>query len=284
MGTAKRERQKAGHQARLSAEAAATARAERRRRLTVAVAVAAFVVAIIGVLTVVNRDDSTDESASTTSTSVAEADSLVPPPPGPGASITGATPCPATDGTAERTTSFAEAPPMCIDPAKSYTATFATSAGTITVALDTTTTPDTTNNFVVLARYGYYDGSAIFRADQSFDIVQGGAPTTNSPSDPGPGYTIPDEGDTFTYVPGQLVMARTSQPDSSGAQFFLTGGPAVSSLDAQGTYVVFGTTDQAGTDLVAQILGTAVENPSGGGLGGVPDPAVIIDSITITES
>ncbi len=284
MGTAKRERQKAGHQARLSAEAAASARAERRRRLTAAVAIAAFVVAIIGILTVVNRDDSSDESASTTSTSVAETDSLVPPPPGPGATITGATPCPATDGTAPRTTSFAEPPPTCIDPAKSYTATFVTSAGTVTVDLDTTTTPETTNNFVVLARYKYYDGSAIFRADQSIDIVQGGAPTTNSPSDPGPGYTIPDEGGSFTYVPGQLVMARTAQPDSSGAQFFLTGGPNVSSLDAQGTYVVFGTTDQSGTDLVAQILATAVDNPSGGGLGGVPQPAVVVESITITES
>ena len=284
MGTAKRERQKAGHQARLSAEASANARAERRRRLTVAVAIAAFVVAVIGVLTVVNRDDSTDETASTTSTTVADAESLVPPPPSPGATISGATPCPATDGSAERTTTFAEPPPMCIDPAKSYTATFTTNVGTITVDLDTATTPETTNNFVVLARYGYYDGSAIFRADQSFDIVQGGAPTTNSPSDPGPGYTIPDEGGPFTYVAGQLVMARTSQPNSSGAQFFLTGGPAVSSLDAQGTYVVFGTTDDTGTALVAQVLATAVENPSGGGLGGVPQPAVVIESITINES
>ncbi len=287
MGTAKRERQKAGHQARLSAEAAANTRAERRRRLTITLAIAVFVVAIVGVLTVVNRDDGTDEAtsdASTTSTTVADTESLVPAPPDPGATITGATPCPASDGTAERTTTFAEPPPMCIDPARTYTATFATSAGTIAVDLDTATTPETTNNFVVLARYKYYDGSAIFRADQGLDIVQGGAPTTNSPSDPGPGYTIPDEGGPFTYVPGQLVMARTSQPNSSGAQFFLTGGPAVSTLDTQGTYVVFGTTDDAGTALVAGILATAVENPSGGGLGGVPQPAVVIESITITET
>jgi cyclophilin family peptidyl-prolyl cis-trans isomerase len=173
---------------------------------------------------------------------------------------------------------------MCIDTAKTYTATFQTSAGPIVTTLDTTRTPQTTNNFVVLARYKYYDGSAIFRADQSIDIVQGGAPTTNSPSDPGPGYTIPDEGGKFTYVPGQLVMARTSGPNSAGAQFFLTGGPKVSSLDTQGTYVVFGTTDATGTDLVAQMLASAVPNPSGGGLGGVPQPAVVIQSIEITES
>ncbi|MCU0309856.1 MAG: peptidylprolyl isomerase [Acidimicrobiales bacterium] len=284
MGTAKRERQKAGHQARLSAEAAARTRAERRRRLTITIALAAFVVAVVAVLTLVNRDDSSNETASTTTSTTAATDALVPPAPGPGASITGATPCPATDGSAERTTSFAEPPPMCIDPARTYTATFTTSVGTITATLDTTTTPETTNNFVVLARYKFYDGSAIFRADQSIEIVQGGAPTTNSPSDPGPGYTIPDEGGPFTYRPGQLVMARTSQPNSAGAQFFLTGGPAVSSLDAQGTYVVFGTTDEAGTALVTAMLATAVENPNGGGLGGVPDPPVVIESVTISES
>ena len=80
------------------------------------------------------------------------------------------------------------------------------------------------NNFVVLARYHYYDGSAVFRADRSIEILQGGAPTTNTASDPGPGYTIADECGPFTYVAGQLVMARTAQPDSAGAQFFFTAG------------------------------------------------------------
>jgi len=283
MGTEKRERQKAGRDARVSATRAQQASAERRSRVALALGIA-VVVGVIGLVAVFlgNRNDAS--STASTSTSTTMANSLVPPPPAPGATITGATPCPATDGSAERTTTFAEAPPMCIDTTKAYTATFETSAGPITVTLDTTETPDTTNNFVVLARYRYYDGSAIFRADQSIDIVQGGAPNTNSPSDPGPGYTIPDEGGKFTYAPGQLVMARTSQPNSSGAQFFLTGGPAVSSLDAQGTYVVFGTTDQNGTDLVAQMLASAVPNPTGGGLGGVPQPAVTIQSIKITES
>jgi cyclophilin family peptidyl-prolyl cis-trans isomerase len=284
MGTEKRERQKAGHQARVAAAKREQAAAERRSRVVLYGGIALLIVAVgVGLTFLSNRDSSSTATTSTTTTTAA-VDSLVPPPPGPGATIDGPTPCPPTDGSATRTTSFSEPPPLCIDTAKTYTATFRTSAGPIVATLDTTRTPQTTNNFVVLARYKYYDGTAIFRADQSIDIVQGGAPTTNSPSDPGPGYTIPDEGGKFTYVPGQLVMARTSSPNSSGAQFFLTGGPKVSSLDVQGTYVVFGTTDQAGTDLVAQMLASAVENPSGGGLGGVPQPPVIIESIEITES
>ena len=54
-------------------------------------------------------------------------------------------------------------------------------------------TPLTVNNFVTLARWGYYDDTLLFRTDPSIDIIQGGSPHTNDNRDPGPGYTIPDE-------------------------------------------------------------------------------------------
>jgi cyclophilin family peptidyl-prolyl cis-trans isomerase len=203
-----------------------------------------------------------------------------PAPPGPGEALTGPTPCPEPDGSSLRTTEFAEPPPSCIDPTKTYTATFDTSAGPVRVRLDAERMPETTNNFVVLARYHYYDGTAIFRSDPSIDILQGGAPTTNSASDPGPGYTIEDEGGPFTYEPGQLVMARTAQPNSSGAQFFLTTGPNVSALDAQGTYLLFGEVLE-GLDVLQAIMAT---HQPGGELGGSPDPPVIVASVTIEES
>jgi len=284
MGTSKRERQKAGHQARMSAIARAEAAAARRRRFVQLGVLAVFVLVVIGVgVVLANDDDGTDTAAPTTTEAEAEALVELPPAPGPGATIDGPTPCPPADGSAERTTSFSEAPPMCIDPAKDYTAVFDTTAGPITVELDAATNPATVNNFVVLARYHYYDDTAIFRADQSFEIIQGGAPTTNGASDPGPGYTIADEGGPYTYEPGQLVMARTAAEDSAGAQFFFTAGPGASALDGQGTYVVFGTTDAAGLEVVQQILASAVEDPTVG-LGGTPDPPVVIRSIEITES
>lgn len=205
-----------------------------------------------------------------------------PPPPAEGATITGETPCPAADGSSERTTQFAMAPPMCIDPAKTYVATFDTTAGVIRVRLDASTMPGTTNNFVVLSRYHYYDGTAIFRSDPSIDILQGGSPHTNSASDPGPGYTIPDEGGPFTYLPGQLVMARTQQPNSSGAQFFITTGPNVSALDSQGTYLLFGEIIE-GLDVAQAIMGTHVDDPTSQ-LGGAPNPPVIVNTVTIEEA
>src|SRR5262249_18602026 len=148
-----------------------------------------------------------------------------------GAKITGATPCPKADGSSARTTSFAQAPPMCIDPKKNYTAVFDTNQGTIEVALDTKTTPATANNFARLSDYHFYAGAARCRTDPSIDIIQGGAPGTQSASDPGPGYTIKDEGSPpRQYKAGDLVMARTGQPNSAGAQFFFAAGPKVSAL------------------------------------------------------
>ena len=156
---------------------------------------------------------------------------------------------------------FDDAPALCIDPEASYTATFVTSMGDIVVDLDTAEVPGTVNNFVTLARYGYYDDTLIFRADPSIDIIQGGG-LTNSDS---PGYNIPDEADGFTYEAGQLVMARTAQPDSAGGQWFFVGGPNAAALDAQGTYVVFGDVTE-GLDIVQAIIASVTGNgpPAGG--------------------
>jgi len=280
VATDKRQRQKEGREARVAYERAQRARADRRRRISVLVALVVVAAVVLGSAALLaGRDDSNDTAATTTSTTAAA--SLVPAPPGPGASITGETPCPPADGSAERTTSFENPPPMCIDPAATYTARITTSAGTVDVELDTASMPNTVNNFVVLSRYGYYDETAIFRADASIDILQGGAPITNDNSDSGPGYTIADEGGPFTYVPGQLVMARTSAPNSAGAQFFFTTGPNASNLDTQGTYAVFGTTDAAGLDILQQALASAVPDASAGY--STPQPPVVIQSIEIIE-
>ena len=193
----------------------------------------------------------------------------------PGEQIEGDTKCPATDGTAVRTTNFTKAPPMCIDAKKSYTATFDTSEGTIVIALDTTKTPKTVNNFVTLSRYKYYDGSFIFRTDLSIDIIQGGGESNTDD----PGYTIEDEGNGYKYTEGDIVMARTGAPNSAGGQFFIVTGPNASALDSQGTYVVFGKISK-GLDVAKAIIGL---NAGSGQLGGAPSRAVKIASVTIAE-
>jgi cyclophilin family peptidyl-prolyl cis-trans isomerase len=311
MGTEKRARQKAGRQARIQAAEIAQRKAQSRSRLIRGGALIVVVVVIFaGVLYVTRKSDTTVDTAasaptgttqpgtptivdrngdgggsSTTTTPGATAGPAEVPPAPAGATITGETPCPAADGSSARTTKFAKAPPMCIDAAKTYTATFDTNMGTVKMTLDAKSMPSTTNNFVVLSRYHYYDGTALFRLDPSIDIIQGGAATTNSASDPGPGYTIPDEGGKFTYKEGQIVMARTGQPNSSGAQFFLTSGPKVSALDSQGTYLLFGTVTE-GLDVLKQIMATYVPFPPdspNAQLGGGPKDPVIVNKVTITE-
>lgn len=194
----------------------------------------------------------------------------------PGRMITGATPCPKTDGTEVRATVFEQAPTMCIDPAKQYTATFNTSKGVIEVALNTKKTPLTVNNFVTLSRYKYYDTSFIFRTDLSLDLIQGGGSNnTNSP-----GYSIKDEGTGFEYTEGDLVMARSLAADSGGGQFFFATGPKVAKLNVQGDYVTFGKIIK-GLDVAQAILGL---NIGEGRLGGAPGRVVRINTVVITES
>ncbi len=198
--------------------------------------------------------------------------------------------CPQADGSSPRTLSFSAPPQRCIDPTKTYTATFDTSEGRVAVKLDTTTTPGTTNNFVVLARYHYYDGTELFRTDASIGIVQGGAPNTNSPADPGPGYDLPDEGFVYSaltegkggpykYQGGDLIMARASRPNGGSAQFFFGANSAVAHLDADGVYVRFGSTT-TGLDVLTKILALN-DSP---GSDGKPSKQVTIKTVTISES
>lgn len=274
VGTDKRERKKNNRDMARAARARAAKRAKvRRRGLQVGLGIPAAVLAIWAVATFAVKDSS--DSVDVTDTTVAENEA-------PtlttiaGASVTGDTTCPATDGTAERTTTFAKAPPMCIDEKKSYTATMATSEGDIVIELDTKNTPKTVNNFVVLSRYKYYDDSFIFRTDPSIDIIQGGgASNTDSP-----GYEIEDEGSGYKYSEGQIAMARTANPNSAGGQFFIITGPNAAALDGQGTYVVFGKITE-GLDVAKAILAL---NTGAGDLGGAPSREVKISKVTISES
>ena len=177
---------------------------------------------------------------------------------------------------------------MCIDPSQTFIAVFDTSEGEVRVTLDTTNTPITANNFIALARWGYYDGTTWFRTDPSIDIIQGGAPNTESPADPGPGYTIPDEPafnevdgqliGPYQYEPGQLVMARARGRDSSSAQYFFSAGANTALLNGQGTYVVFGQTDDVGLAVLRAVLGL---HEPGGPFGGAPSRTVTVNSVRI---
>jgi cyclophilin family peptidyl-prolyl cis-trans isomerase len=243
-----------------------------------------IVVAIVAVIFVISLRSGSDKKPVSTSSSSS-------PPTAPAAFSFGTGPCPNADGSSPRTIDFTAAPQKCIDPTKTYTATFDTSAGAIVVKLDTTTTPGTANNFVTLARYHYYDGTQIFRSAQSIGILQGGSPHDNSAGDKGPGYDLADEGFDYSslpngpsgksggpyrYSPGDLVMARRAAPNGASAQFFFAVNANASNLDAAGVYVKFGTTTQ-GLDVLSAIFATAPPDQP-------PTPTVTINKVTIAES
>jgi len=254
VGTEKRDRQRANRQLKYQQQA----KEVQRKRLTKRFVLGA--VAVVGLLAVVlflawlgNRGDD-DDSAPTTGFEYGTGE------------------CPPADVT-EPVKTFDDAPQQCIDPEKSYTATFVTDRGDIEVELDTTNSPGTVNNFVTLARYGYYDATTIFRTNTSIDIIQGGGQTNEDT----PGYDIPDEGTGYEYPPGVLAMARTAAPNSAGGQWFFTTGPNSASLADTGTYVVFGTVT-AGSDIAAEI--NALAGPDGD----TPTETVNVETVEITES
>src|SRR2546429_502505 len=81
--------------------------------------------------------------------------------------------------------------------------------------------PRTVENFVTLARKGFYNGLTFHRVVPGF-VVQGGCPKGTGTG--GPGYTIPAEFNTNKHVRGSLAMARSQHPDSAGSQFYITYG------------------------------------------------------------
>jgi len=112
---------------------------------------------------------------------------------------------------------------MALDPKKSYTAILHTDKGDITMALFAEKTPRTVNNFVFLAREGFYDGTVFHRVIADF-MVQGGDPTGTGRG--GPGYRFKDEfAPSLRHdKPGILSMANAG-PNTNGSQFFITHVP-----------------------------------------------------------
>ena len=104
-----------------------------------------------------------------------------------------------------------------IDATRKYEATIATDKGDIVIALDPSRAPKTVNNFVFLARDGFYDGLTFHRVVDDF-VVQGGCPEGSGRG--GPGYRFEDEPVQGDYIPGAVAMANAG-PNTNGSQFFI---------------------------------------------------------------
>jgi len=157
------------------------------------------------------------------------------------------------------------------------TATISTELGDIVIELYTESAPVATENFTNLAEAGYYDGVIFHRLVPGF-VIQGGDPTGTGTG--GPGYTIPDEPVVGQYGRGVVAMARSSQPNSQGSQFFIVlDDMAEGPLESFRTYVIFGEVT-AGMDVVDAIAATPNSGQEGGNQALEP---VVMDSVTVSR-
>jgi len=113
--------------------------------------------------------------------------------------------------------SYNAPPEMTIDPQRKYSAKIRTSAGEMNAELLPGDAPQTVNNFVFLARDGFYDGVIFHRVISGF-MIQGGDPTGTGTG--GPGYRFRDEPVNRKYDRGTLAMANAG-PNTNGSQFFV---------------------------------------------------------------
>jgi cyclophilin family peptidyl-prolyl cis-trans isomerase len=255
-------RQRKKENARLAREARESAVKKRRRNRTIrnaAIAVAVFVVVIL-ILTLVSDDNKKKTVAvSPSTTTVAYPAGCVGTVPNPSKKPTNLKP-----------------PGMTIDPSKTYTATISTTCGDVTIALDAKQAPRSVNNFVSLARKGFYDGLKWHRVAQDPPIIQGGDPNGNGSGGPGYRMTVelPPDG---KYPTGAVAWAKTgTAPDgSAGSQFFIDTGDATS-IGAHYGYI--GKVSEGLTNV--QKLGSFA-TPSASN--GVPTQPLYILKVTITE-
>jgi cyclophilin family peptidyl-prolyl cis-trans isomerase len=274
--TEKRQRQKAGRQARLEAEQKARKRKVALRRVITLVIVA---VVVVGLSYLIFKPG---KKSSATPTTAASSTTTKPAPPGGAgntspSAITTSADCPASLTATLNQPSYSAPPPMTINTSKTYTATVTTDLGPFTIQLDPKTAPKAVNSFVFLAKQHFYDCVVFHRVIKTF-MDQTGDPTGTG--DGGPGYQFADElpaTATPQYPLGSVAMAN-SGPNTNGSQFFVVAGPEGESLAP--SYTLFGKVT-SGMNVVDQInaAGSAASSSTG-----TPVTLHRIISVKVTES
>lgn len=164
---------------------------------------------------------------------------------------------------------WASAPDLTIDLDKSYSATLHTNHGDITIDFDAVRSPLAVNNFVFLAREGFYDGVIFHRVIPGF-VAQGGDPTGTGRG--GPGYRFRDELEgPGGYSRGTVAMANAG-PNTNGSQFFI----CLADVGLPHSYTIFGSVS-SGMEAVDAIAAVPT------GAGDRPKSDCVISSVTITE-
>jgi cyclophilin family peptidyl-prolyl cis-trans isomerase len=240
----------------------------RRPRPSLTAALALLVVGILVTAACGGSDDGADGTGAAAATTAAATTSTAP----ADGTCTERAPDPPPDPQ-----SYPAPPPQTIDTSRAYTATLTTSCGDILIALDAAGAPMTVNNFVFLARQGFYDGLTFHRVVAGF-VIQGGDPTGTGSGDAG--YAFDDELPGDGYPSGAVAMAN-SGPNTNGSQFFIvTGDGSLLPND----YSRFGQVT-SGLDVAQRIEGFADPDADPGDPASQkPTQPIYIYTVTITES
>jgi cyclophilin family peptidyl-prolyl cis-trans isomerase len=259
--TDKRQRQKAGRQARLAAEQKVRKRRQSLRRV---VTVAIVIAIVVGLSILIFKPGKKSTSATTTTSPTA---------------FTTSADCPSALTAPLHKPSYKSVPPTTIDPSKTYTATVTTDVGPFTIQLDPKSAPISTNSFVYLANHHFFDCIVFHRVIPGF-VDQTGDPTGTGSG--GPGYQFAEPGPAKAnpqYPLGSVAMANsnnpaTTDPNTNGSQFFVVTGSQGETLMPD--YTLFGQVT-SGMDVVQKIN-------ADGAASGTPTKLHRMISVTIAES
>lgn len=172
---------------------------------------------------------------------------------------------------------YSAPPPLMIDVNKAYTATITTDKGVMVVHLFAKETPVTVNNFVFLAKEGFYTNTVFHRVIKGF-MIQGGDPLGNGSG--GPGYKFDDEKITRNYTRGTIAMAN-SGPNTNGSQFFIMH----EATPLPKNYVIFGEIDSSDSASLATLDAIASQPVVDNGMREVSKPVspTVVQSIIVKE-
>ncbi|AKU18964.1 peptidylprolyl isomerase [Luteipulveratus mongoliensis] len=175
---------------------------------------------------------------------------------------------------------FEKAPDKSRAAGKTFTGTIHTNCGDIVVDLYGDKAPQTVASFMQLAEKAYWKDSPCHRLTTSgIYVLQCGSPMGTPNGNPGYGYGVENAPEDSAYPGGTLAMARTSDPNSNGGQFFIVYDDTVIDDPTGVGYSIFGRVTK-GMDIVAKIAKAGVD---GGGQEGPPAQPISILSVAVTE-
>jgi peptidyl-prolyl cis-trans isomerase B (cyclophilin B) len=277
--TAKQKRQAAQRHLQRQLERRAELARKRRRNLGI-LATVVVVAVVVTAIVLLNNVGGDDDSTAAEPTDTGAATSAAAAPAAASTNPDGTVACdfaPDTSGNPNLTDVGTPPDAAMVAGTGTSTLVMSTNHGDLTLTLDRTKAPCAAASFTYLAEQKFFDGSTCHREvnEPTFGVLQCGDPTGTGSG--GPTYKFAEEVTAETAYPrGTIAMAKSSDPGTTGSQFFLV----FTDTQLPPEYTVVGTIDEAGLAILDEIAKTGNDGTSPAG-GGAPNTPVEVESITV---